>query len=531
MKTINLHPFLGINNRLPAASLKAESGRWLKNAENVDIRNDGSIVRRRGVQLVQAMSGAHSLFENLLVRGSALYTFAITSGAYSETLVSVLSNDSPMSYWRIGSMVFMSNGTDAFKWNGTTLLPWAMPAPVFGSVETLAGGTLLPGKYLLALAYSSAGGANNAIEGVLSTPIQITVTSDGGFKIPKPTNIPPEADNIRVYLSGLEGGAMYRATSMWSGSSATHINVTGSFGMRDAHWRHESALPAGTQVVEHNGRLCSVVGDTLYVGLPYRHGYYEPASGFVRFHAAIKLVAPVQGGLYVVADKTYFLSGADIQQAEAMREVYPYSGVAGTVFKHPTKTAVGWMGNRGIVLGDPMGQVAELSAEAVYHASVPTSGASRVVSDAERDAVVCAGHCTNLANGSVTKYTGYDFNSYAGSYALKSDGLWQLDADKPVAATVDFGSEDFGSDYEKAMPSCYVGMAGDAPLMLTVSQPDGSEYDYEARSYSETLDIHRIDTGRGLRSSWFGLKLSNIDGADFELQSVAFTPAQQTRRI
>lgn len=68
-------------------------------------------------------------------------------------------------------------------------------------------------------------------------------------------------------------------------------------------------------------------------------------------------------------------------------------------------------------------------------------------------------------------------------------------------------------------------------MELRVSQSDDEVYEYTARSYNTDTRIQRVDIGRGLRSSWFGLSIHNTEGSDFTLASVSFAPVASGRRI
>ena len=62
MKTQQLGPFLGINNRLPDFALHVDkTGDYLRSAVNVDIDNKGNLHRRKVDTLLEAMADAHSL--------------------------------------------------------------------------------------------------------------------------------------------------------------------------------------------------------------------------------------------------------------------------------------------------------------------------------------------------------------------------------------------------------------------------------------------------------------------------------------
>ena len=99
--TIQLGPFLGVNNRLPDfALIKKDIGAFVRQAVNVDVDNAGRIRRRVGRELIQAMTSPHSYFDNgsmkLMVRGSVLYS--VNLSPYSETYLASLSSNNAASY-------------------------------------------------------------------------------------------------------------------------------------------------------------------------------------------------------------------------------------------------------------------------------------------------------------------------------------------------------------------------------------------------------------------------------------------------
>ena len=81
---------------------------------------------------------------------------------------------------------------------------------------------------------------------------------------------------------------------------------------------------------------------------------YNPLKGYIPFPAVITVVEPCAGGVYIVADKTYFLTGA---MAEAsLREVSRATGVPGTGLALDDGT-VCWVSDSGLVVGTPSGEV------------------------------------------------------------------------------------------------------------------------------------------------------------------------------
>ena len=524
MKTIAYTKFIGINNKLPPTSLNTkEDGRWLADAVNVDIDNDGSILRRIGTERVATVTAPHSMFGSMLVRSGVLYEFEFP---YAETMLRLLSNNDRMSYAGIGDQIYMSNGTDGLRidCNGE-VVPWALAAPAAPTIEAIEG-EMSPGKYTVSIAFKNCEGEVGCMSE--ASVVDSTGSLAGGVRVALPAAI-EGATHINVYVSGNGGNVPMLHSTVEVGTTTLDIVTapTGNEGSRQI----EAALPAGTRIFEYNGRLCSVKGKLLYIGQPYRYGYYLPLSGVIPFHDNISVAVGSQDGIYVAAgNKTYFIAGQDIESGETtVRDVFNFGAVPGTEFIHPEKPLVGWFSHKGIVIAAPGGEASVLMDS--VEVTPPASGVSVVLTNDRRDRVVSCGWAVNLSNKGVTRYTGFDFTSYSGDYATATDGIHEIGVLAEVSASIDLGQENFGSEQEKRMPAIYLESSSGFPLVVTVQASGGVEYDYSARSYSETLDIHRADPGKGLRSNRFKLIVKNGDGDDFNLASVSFAPVASSRRI
>ena len=529
MKTISKGPWLGINNRLPDFALhKDKVGDYLRDAINVDVTDSGHLVRRKALILVQALTGAHSLFGEYLVIDSAIYR--ITLPAYTQTLVKTLASNAKMAWHELNGDIYYSNGTDTGRIDAAgNWTPWGLPLPAEPTVSTLPGG-LPAGYYQVAVSYARYSGgtsvANLLEEGGVSPSNNYELTSDGALRVTLPAAT-VGATHINVYVSTQNGSIPMLQAVVAAGTATVDVTVL-NMG-RDAVQRFEEPLPAGHRVFSFNGRLCCLSGNTLYYGLPYKPGYYDSVAGRVPFPEAVSIAIGNQSGIYVAADKTYFIAGADLDGEVVLRDVLPYGAVPGTEFVLPNKEnmVVGWFGVKGVVLADFQGQVSPLMADTVDQ-TPPASGFSAVFESGGYRKVVSCGWCVNLANGATTRYTDYDLTSTSGGYGTKADGLYALEGEGNVAWSVDLGKENFGAEQLKHMPAVYLGCSSDDPLNLRVQTPQ-HDYTYAARSYSDTLQEHRVDTGKGLRSNWFNLSLQGE--SDFTLASVSFAPVASTRRI
>jgi len=526
-KTLRLGPYLGINNRLPESALQIATqqvqGSYLRDALNVEIDNAHRLRRRLGETLIQALTAPHSLFmvddENgYVVVDSILYS--ITLPTYSQTLVKILTSNDAMSYLFDGDDLFFSNGTDSGRITDGDVYPLGLPTPDSPELAGI-GGSLLDGKYQVAVSYSN---SVTGEEGGVS-PFSVIALTLGGIRVTLPGET-PGVTHVNVYLSDPDGEIRKLATTVATGTAT--VDLTTEATGRDASIRIEEPLPAG-RLFMANGRLCSHAGDKVYVGLPYRYGYYLPAEGYIPFNGDVSNAISCQGGTYIVADQTFWFPG-DLGNVEnIVQTVLPYGGVPGTAFAFTDKSVVGWFGTKGIVFGATSGEVQAVMTENI-DLTAPASGFSVILDSNGYDRVISCGWCVNLENKASTR-TDWALTSASGSYGTAADGIYSLAGGSSPAWAIDFGKIDFGTEQLKYLPTAYLGLISDDTVTLRVETPTQGQYDYVSRSYDSTLQIHRIDVGKGLRANWFNLSLLSDTGVDFALASISFTPAASTRRI
>lgn len=136
-----------------------------------------------------------------------------------------------------------------------------------------------------------------------------------------------------------------------------------------------SIMPAGSSIAYQGGRLLVAVGSALIYSEPFTAGLRDESRGFEIFPAPITCIAVVEAGVFVMADKTYFLAGG--LPAQSMRAVLPYGALqqqAGYRLAATDGTdGAHWMSTRGIVSARPDGSLSNLQAE---HIAMEASGAS-----------------------------------------------------------------------------------------------------------------------------------------------------------
>jgi hypothetical protein len=534
MKTVSIGPFLGINNRVPDFALKAEAGDRLRDATNTDIDNAGRCRIRDGQTLIQALTAPHSYHETtdgarFIVRASALY--AVTVPAYSETLVKSLSSNSAMSYLEHDGALYFSNGTDSGMVVSGTVHPIGMATPAAPAVTNIAG-ALHSGRYQVGVTYSnSVTGRESGNAG--TTLYELAAT--GALRVTLP-GASAGATHINVYVSELNGSVAYLHSTVAVGTATLDVTSLATT-TRPMNEDYEEPLPAGINLFFLKGRLCCTNGDMLYYGNPFRLGYYTPTN-FIAFEQDATLAVAVDNGVYVAhGNRTQWIAG-DVKNPDAVVNLFNYGAVLGTAFElHKTSTEkarVGWFGTKGIVVADQNGQATSVMADNVDLVA-QASGCSTVLESNGYRRVLSCGWCLNVERMAATRYTNFDFTSLSGAYGTKADGLYELagtdDNGTNIDWRIDLGKQDFGVENLKHLPAVYVGAASDEPLILVVTLPDGTEYEYPARSCSDAIEIHRVDLGKGLWENWYGLALKNERGSSVTLASVSFAPVASGRRI
>jgi hypothetical protein len=116
-------------------------------------------------------------------------------------------------------------------------------------------------------------------------------------------------------------------------------------------------MPAGQHIAHHAGRLLVAVGSAVIYSEPFTPHLRDEAKGFELFPAPITCLVAVEGGVFVVADKTYFIAGGF--PAQAVRAVFDY----GAPDQQPSYREDGgahWMSSKGVVSVTSSGEISNL---------------------------------------------------------------------------------------------------------------------------------------------------------------------------
>ena len=358
----------GANNRAKASRL--EEG-FVRQLVNLDPSADGGLNLRAGYERVaygENVRGAWAVAgEVVFVDGVQVLSYR--PGTNEVVALGTLSSVAPLAGAVLNDQLYLSSATDSVRYGGDALKPWAVVAPDF-SVEEIEG-AMPPGIYKIALVSTGSDGEESGAE-----PKLIRI-SRGGLRLTTTDDRP-----LRVYASVANGETLFYqgvlvagALALTSVGDATERCVT--VGMRP--------LPACDELVAYHGVLLGRVGRYVFSTAPMTPHLCDPVSGFLQYGAEVKLLAATEGGVYIVADKTYFVQGVETS-SPGQRAVLDFGAVEGSAVVLPDKR-VAWFTRYGLAIGNANGEVS-LPNLNDYAPDVAAEGASGVVEHAGNQMLV-----------------------------------------------------------------------------------------------------------------------------------------------
>lgn len=358
---VNLSSLLGLNNRLPDFRLRTKEGAFLRAAANVDISNGNSVKRRAGASLAYTGNSCHSLWSE--PSGSGGYVvddttvYRVTPMGQAVALAAVFSSvarGNPVSFCRVAGEVMFTDGAGIYTVKDTEASARMLGAPhppVFAA-NAGAGGSLPKGLYRVGVAYQAVDGLELS---PLSTVSDVNVMPNGTITVTGlPATWPALAARLVVYLSAPDGTTLYIASRLTAPATTVTISTSSTSGAK-ATTDFKIPTPAGRILRYSMGRLLVAASDTLWYSDVYSPALCTPTQGFIRFPSDITVMEPCDGGLFVVADATYWLPGEITQTVATV--VAPVRAVFGTGGHDPLDQSCFWMSARGMAIGTASGEV------------------------------------------------------------------------------------------------------------------------------------------------------------------------------
>jgi len=113
----------------------------------------------------------------------------------------------------------------------------------------------------------------------------------------------------------------------------------------------------------------------------------------------------------------------------------------------------------------------------------------------------------------------------AGIYEIGADD----DAGRPIHASATVAQTNFGNTHNKRIPYIYVGMRSTGAMQLKAIANNQSDRYYALNAIGGAVRGSRANIGKGLEGQYWQFRVDNVNGADFELDSIEFKPTILSR--
>ena len=254
--------------------------------------------------------------------------------------------------------VWWSNGVDSGRINAdNTDHPWVPPAPAtcrrFCRCRDLPAGT-----YRVAITHAMADGE----ESVASDIETITLASAGAITLTLPAAT-AGADAFNIYRTTTNGKVLQQYSTVAAATAS--VSITAAPQGRQPGTVHSSSRYRLERRSVSRRAPALPFREFIYYSKPHDYGVHDPAQDYIIvLGAAGSIMASVESGLFVAADRTWFYAGADIAAADPTERL-AFGAVAGTAFIHPTSAppVAGWYSDEGLCSAQVMAASRSRSAQ------------------------------------------------------------------------------------------------------------------------------------------------------------------------
>ncbi len=350
---MEIGPFSGMNNlaadhALPQGSMEGLAA--VRNAVNTDFDNAGKGSRRQGMTKRYGSSGLKGGF------GCSFGLFAVEHGRLKSvntttwlgTTLAIVTGTT-FTFHEFNGAVYFSDGLKSLKIVNNVATVWGLDNPPTPIVNVTSG-TFNAGVYLACMTYVD----TNGNESGASDFVSVTGPANCGLTF---THLPHPNDAritaMRLYLTTPDNDIFFQCGEVALGVTSYQVLFDYDGGkVLDTLWM--TRPPAGQIIREQNGRLLIAQGSVLYVTVPYSPDLISQLSdSYFQFPADITVCEPVDDGVWIVADQTYFLSGTPDNWQQLTK--LDYGAALGTGKKLPDN--VTWFSERGQIIAGNGGEI------------------------------------------------------------------------------------------------------------------------------------------------------------------------------
>lgn len=143
----------------------------------------------------------------------------------------------------------------------------------------------------------------------------------------------------------------------------------------------------------------------------------------------------------------------------------------------------------------------------------------------------------NIRNKALTTFDNYNFNSMCAfggrHFGATGANIFDLDTgDKdngvPIEWNFKTGYLDLEQKSKKKLVQAWTSYKTDGDIKFTLVQPDGGQYEYILQGIDTTETGLRVKFGKGIKTKYVALNISNIDGSSIDLDELKLHLATST---
>lgn len=354
---------IAARDRLPAGTYRQ--------AINLDPTAGGKLEMRCGFERVYQgadVRGAFGIGEQVVIAdGDTLKAYDTATGSVTE--LAAINSAGGVSGVEMNGQLFLGTPNESYRLQGGVLKPWAIAEPVF-TVTTVAG-SLPAGIYKVAV---TAIGVDGEESGVVPQIIRLN-----GLQALRVSSTDPR--DLNLYASPCDAETLYSQGRL---RAATTIGVVAD----DAATLTTAfmvPMPYCEELVAFRGVLIGRIGREVYATNPFQPHLVDPARGFFQYGTDVTMLAKTDGGIYIGADKTWFMTNPQTDQP-IQAVVLDFGAVKGASITLPDGRAA-WFTRYGQAIGDTAGGVS-LPNRSNYAPDTATSGAAGLLEHNSNQMVV-----------------------------------------------------------------------------------------------------------------------------------------------
>lgn len=258
--------------------------------------------------------------------------------------------------------VYLCSVRESLRTDGVSVKAWAVPAPAF-SVEVIEG-ALPAGIYKFAVTALGDDGEESGTD-----PLIVRLVDGQAVRVTSADSRP-----LRAYASVANGATLFSQGPLIGGAMAITV-------VDDSRERLTTSglvpMPPCSMLVEYHAMIVGVCENYMVFSSPLYPHLMDPIGGFVQYSAKPSLIAPTEGGIYVVVgDKTYFVTGLDSDKPNSNKVLD--LGAAGTSAVLLPDGRAAWFTRYGQAIGDSTGVITLLNREN-YAPDIAAIGAAGVL--------------------------------------------------------------------------------------------------------------------------------------------------------